>query len=121
MHCTNELCRGDVKLLKARVSGKWYLRCSKCDTISYVTRYNLYNFAVDNQTRIELLRQIEIALTGKIATLKEQVKAARHNKIRDAEHNKLRYTLADAEMELRLTKSDIQHIERNMRRVNHAI
>ena len=119
MQCTNELCRGDVQLLKARVSGKWYLRCSKCDAISFVTRYNIFHFEVDDRTRIELLRQIEIALTGKIATLQEQVKAARHNKIRDAEHNKLRYTLADAEMELRLTRGDIQHIERNMRRASN--
>ena len=115
MQCTNELCRGDVQLLKARTSGKWYLRCSKCDAISYVTRYNLFNFSVDNQTRIELLRQIETALTGKIVTLQEQVKAARHNKIRDAERINLRSQLANAEMELGLTRSDMQHLERIMR------
>jgi hypothetical protein len=117
MKCTNELCRGDVKLLKARVSGKWYLRCSKCDTISYVTRYNVYSLGLSDQERLELLRQIDAALAARIAILREHVKIAKRNRIREAECRSLCAALENAEMELRLCRMDIQHIERNMRRV----
>jgi len=118
MQCTNELCRGNVQLLKARVSGKWYLRCSKCDAISYVTRYNIHGFSLTEQMRLELLRQIEDALTGRIAVLRFQVKSARRNRIREAEYRSLCAALQNAEIELSLSRMDIKHIEWNM---NHAI
>jgi len=118
MQCTNELCRGDVQLLKARVSGKWYLRCSKCDAISFVTRYNIHDFELTDLARLELLRQIEEELTSRIAVLRFQVKSARRNRIREAEYRSLCAALQNAEIELSLSRMDIKHIEWNM---NHAI